>query len=145
LRLYLHIPPSTGLLLAQNPAAQAARLEGILTAPKEDIDVGVVAATLKERRTHWLNWKTWLSLNQPSLDPYLHRNSTSKQRISKPKQIAILEAYCYHVRFKGNIGGTDTVHAFTVSVALQSIASKCQLDAKFNIVGGKENKYPKLI
>ena len=132
-------------MLTRTPAPQATHLEGVLTALGETIDDGVVAATLKERRTHWHHWKNWLSLNQPSIDPYLHRDRNSRQRISRPKQIAILEAYCCHVRYKGNIGGTDTVRASTVSVALRSIASKCQLAAKFNIMGGKENKYPKSI
>ena len=37
------------------------------------------------------------------------------------------------------------VQASTVAVVLRSIATKCQLDAEFNIVGGTENQYPKAI
>ena len=56
-------------MLAQTPATQASYMESVFTATQEAITDRVLVATLKERRTHWHNWTTWLSLNQPGIVP----------------------------------------------------------------------------
>ena len=114
-------------------------MENIFHLAREAINDGVVEATLKERQTHWHNWKNWLSLNATSIDNLLKWDTVRNQQLSRREQIDLLAAYCCHVRYRGNIRGSKTVRALTVAVALRSTATKCQLDAEFNIVEGTEN------